>query len=233
MTLLTLLTRPRPDSERCAADLHQRGFETFIEPMLIIDTVRAEWPKPSDFNGIIVTSAHALEAVPASWRLESLPVFAVGKHTEFVARSYGFQNVRCADGGVSELESLLLSEGQGMNLLHPCGRDKAAMNNLPDISITNLTVYKATAAKKFSDGLLDLLDRHIVSTVLFYSPRTAAVFAGLVEYYDRMDCFRTIKALCLSAPVVQSLRHLPWQDVRQAVRPCHDAMLELIDNFKA
>ncbi len=229
MTRLALLTRPVADSERCAKDLKALGWDSFVEPMLSIETLRTEWPDADDFSGLVVTSAHALYNAPRRWLPMRVPVFAVGEHTAECARQCGFEDVRTAEGTASALQDMVRLCGlpPGSKLLHVCGT-VSATPDVPGISIARLPVYAAHAATAFSAQMHDLLDKRAFDAAFFYSPRTAAVFAGLVEQYGRTGCFHTTKALCLSEPVVQSVCHLPWQDVRQAARPRHTAMLDLL-----
>lgn len=234
MSRYALLTRPADDSERIMPDIRAFGLEPLVSPVLKIETIRSEWPEPEGFQGVVLTSARALSgAVPASWIQSELPVFAVGARTAQTALDKGFRTIHIAGGDGAALCRTLEDAHlkPGFRLLHPCARDVARTFELEAVPVVPLPVYEAKAAETLSDECLAHLDAGDIRAALFYSPRSGEIFAGLVEKHARTACLKAIKALCFSAPVVKSVGHLPWADIRQARRPDHPAMLALLQDL--
>lgn len=228
MKPLVLITRPLKEAESLAVELSALGCDTHIEPLLSIEMLPVTWPDPSGFDGVVATSARGLSAVPENWL--SKPLLTVGDHTAEQGRQAGFTDVRSASGNAVELERII-GEQKGLRcLLHPCGMNGQALD-APGVEIVRLPVYRADTADILSGQLLRLLNTGSLAAVLFYSPRTGRVFAELIEKHGCTHSVKSTKALCLSAPVVQSVHHLPWQDVRQADRPDQASMLDLVRRF--
>jgi uroporphyrinogen-III synthase len=230
MTRHILLTRPVEESERMEADIRTLGFTPVISPVLVIEPIRGDWPAPAGFQGVILTSARALHSVPPEWIASELPVFAVGVRTAQAAIARGFRAIHVAEGDGEALHRTLEEAHlqPGLTLLHPCARHVARTFDLEQTPVVPWPVYEAKAAESLSDECLAHLDAGDIDAALFYSARSGKAFADLLEKYRRTDAVKPIKALCFSASVVKSVRHLPWADVRQAKRPDHTAMLELL-----
>jgi uroporphyrinogen-III synthase len=225
MKPVLLITRPLREAEDLAGKLSALGYEAHIEPLLTIETIPVIWPDPSGFDGIVATSARGIDAVPHAW--SGKPLLAVGDHTAIRARRAGFTDVRSASGDAEDLELMIGKEAGMRCLLHACGMDGVALN-VPGTDIVRLPVYKANKAEAFSAPLLSLLQNRMLAAALFYSPRTGQAFADLYEKHGCTHGLDGTKALCLSAPVVQSIRRLQWQDVQQANRPDQVSMISLV-----
>jgi uroporphyrinogen-III synthase len=93
MTDKTLIIRPQPDADRDVAGLARYAVPAVAIPVMQAITMPVTWPEPGRFQGIVLTSRHAvdrLQAAPdaAAWR--DLPVFAVGHATAAAAAAAGF-----------------------------------------------------------------------------------------------------------------------------------------------
>lgn len=91
-------------------------------------------------------------------------------------------------------------------------------------------VYKANTAQAITPECLAAIDAGHVAYISFFSARTAAAFADLLPevYHAKL---KPIKALCLSAGVVNSLAKLPWQDCLVTPNKTRAAMVELIQTL--
>ena len=88
MTDKTLIIRPQPDADRDVACLARFQVPAAAIPVMQGITMRITWPDPGQFQGIVLTSRHAVNRLHASpdvaaWR--NLPVFAVGNATAAAA----------------------------------------------------------------------------------------------------------------------------------------------------
>ena len=96
MTDKTLIIRPQPDADRDVACLARFQVPAAAIPVMQGITMRITWPDPGQFQGIVLTSRHAVNRLHASpdvaaWR--NLPVFAVGNATAAAALAAGFGHI--------------------------------------------------------------------------------------------------------------------------------------------
>ena len=75
----------KPIAERTAAALEALGHEVLVAPLMRIEPVAADLA--GTWSAIVITSANALQAVPATADgVKPLPVFAVGDRSAEAAR---------------------------------------------------------------------------------------------------------------------------------------------------
>lgn len=220
------LTRPRAASERLAADIRARGFTPVIAPMLDIVPEHFEWP--TMIQALIITSANTVPLIPVD---PALPVFAVGDATAAAAKAAGFQNIESAGGDARDLQALLSQRTwqPDIPVVHAGGADLAATLSIPGVPVRHIPVYKARAAETLPDEFIETLDQGAFDAILFFSPRTGRIFSHVLGEYGRTGRLTGTKALCLSGSVVESVKDLPWADVRSARHPNMAALLALLD----
>lgn len=230
MKPVVLITRPRPDADTLAEAVSDRGFSPLIEPLLEIRPLSVRRPDPADYQALIFTSANAVRVFAEMTPDRAHPVYCTGGHTAETARSFGWHNVTSAAGDGTDLSRLLAESTfeARVPLLHPAGEDIATPVAATGVAIERLTIYKADKAVNLSADCLTCLDQNGLSAALFFSARTARVFADLLEQYGRTESVSTTKALCLADSVVKSLEHLPWLNVQVADRPTRDSLLDLL-----
>jgi uroporphyrinogen-III synthase len=235
VAMRALITRPREESEALAAALAARGTEALIEPLMEV-----HFPAPAalDLRGvqaILCTSANGARALARASRERGVPLFAVGDATAARARAEGFAAVESAGGDVTDLIRLVaarLRPEEGA-LLHVAGNVVAG--DLADaLSERGFTVecnilYEARPVASLSPMAVSALRSEAIAFALFFSPRTAAVFARLARDADVADCCGGITALSISAAADAALAELPWLDRRVAERPNQAALLEALD----
>jgi uroporphyrinogen-III synthase len=76
---------------------------------------------------------------------------------------------------------------------------------------------------------VDALRSGAIGFALFFSPRTAAVFARLASRACVAECCGTITALSISTAADAALSDLPWPERHVAERPNQPALLEMLD----
>lgn len=225
-----LLTRPEEDAARLRRDLEARRFAIDTAPLLRIQPLPAELALDG-VCGLLVTSANGLRAFTAQSARRDLTVYAVGEASARAASAAGFADVHAAGGDVGSLAALVRAKAdprQGM-LLHVAGEtlagDLKAMLEAAGFQVARVTLYRAEAASALPAAVAAALHAGEYDGVLFFSPRTAATFAGLAP---KMAPGR-IAAYCLSAAVAQGLTGLPWRRVAVAASPSEAALLALLD----
>ncbi len=71
-----------------------------------------------------------------------------------------------------------------------------------------------------------------VGGAVFFSPRTGAAFARLVQMSDLGDSCTYMTAYCLSMAVAEAVGPLDWGAVEVAEVPTQEALLALVGNME-
>ena len=96
-----------------------------------------------------------------------------------------------------------------------------------------LVVYRMLPARAFADTTVEDLATHAIDGVLLMSPRTAAVYAGLVARHGLTAAVRTLPHFCLSKAIARRLQPLGPVPTRIAEAPRLEELLALIDESAA
>jgi uroporphyrinogen-III synthase len=230
-----LITRPREESETLAAALAARGIGAVAEPLL---EVHYRSPAALDLGGvqaILCTSANGVRALARASGERRVPVFAVGDATALQARAEGFTAVESAGGDVNDLIRLTAARLHPQNgqLLHVAGDavagDLVGALRGRGFSIERSVLYEARPVAALSPASVSTLRSGAIGFALFFSPRTAAVFARLAGSACVARCCGTITAVSISPAADAALADVPWLKRRIAERPTQAALLDMID----
>ncbi len=162
-----IILRPEPGASRTAARAQALGLRVVRFPLFAVLPVEWAAPDPRDYDAIILTSANAIRhGGEELFKLQSLPVHAVGEATAAMARAAGFTVASVGERGG---QSMPLPKGQ--QLLHLAGRDHLMIPNA-----TSIAVYAARAVDE-PEGI-DQLNNCVVAV---HSPRAGARLAELVQ----------------------------------------------------
>ncbi|MEE8271543.1 MAG: uroporphyrinogen-III synthase, partial [Alphaproteobacteria bacterium] len=199
-----LITRSADDATELATALAERGHEAVAAPLLTID-YSATGPITLDgVQALLFTSSNGVRAFARSERRRDLPALAIGRATAAAARAAGFAAVGCADGDAPALARLAIErlDPAAGALFHPAGKDVAG--DLKDtleaagFAVRRTVLYRATAAATLPPAAAAALRQGGLAGTLFFSPRTADVFARLVAAAGLVERLRGLIALCLS-----------------------------------
>ncbi len=230
-----LVTRPREESESLSAALATRGIDAVIEPLM---EVYYRAPATLDLGGVqavLCTSANGVRALARASGERGVPVFAVGDATALRARAEGFTAVESAGGDVNDLVRLTATRlrPQDGPLLHIAGEvvtgDLVGALRARGFTIERSILYEARPVAMLSQTTVRALRSGAFGFALFFSPRTAAVFARLAGSACVAECCRTINALSISPAADAALSDLAWRERRIAERPNQPALLDLLD----
>jgi len=193
-----LITRPARQALETKARLEQQGHTCILDPLLRVESLLNQLPNMV-FDGIILTSANAVEALNKHWRENNrptVPVFTTGETTARLARKAGFENCIPVQGSARNLTSFLLSwlgenpPGPGGRFLYPCSKIKAwdigQLLAPHGIHCTNWPVYQTIETTDLSTSTKQALVKGTLDGVLLYSARTARNFASLLP--NKTDC---------------------------------------------
>jgi uroporphyrinogen-III synthase len=220
-----LVTRAEPGASATARRLAAAGHDAVVEPMLIIEPLDAPMPT-DDAQALLFTSAAGVRAFASRSDRRSAPVLCVGEATARAALSFGFSDVRAADGdgaALSEMALASLDPAKGP-LAHIAGEDVAfdvaGALRAKGFIVNRITAYRARAATALSEGLF----ARPLDAVLFHSARAADAFLALAPKAP----LAAIDALCLSPRVAARLTAQSWRSVRVAPEPREPLLLALL-----
>ncbi len=234
-----LVTRPRTEAGELSDALTARGIEAIIEPMLDIEYRNAPAPDLSGVQAILCTSANGVRALARASAVRMVPLFAVGDATAARARAEGFARVESAAGAVADLARLVrerLDPAAG-RLLHVAGDavagDLAGELSAAGFAIERAVLYEARPAAGLTAATACALAAGRVDFALFFSPRTAAVFARLAERAGLVAATSRITAISISAAADAALTPLAFRERHIAERPEQGGLLAALDRLLA
>jgi uroporphyrinogen-III synthase len=233
--LTALVTRPREEAEGLAAALAERGLGFIVEPML---EIRYDGGSPPDLAGVqavLCTSANGVRALARGTAERGVPILAVGDATAARARAEGFACVASAGGAVGDLARLAqqrLRPAAG-RLLHVAGSavagDLAGTLAAYGFTVDRAVLYEARPIAALSPPTVCALRAGSIDFALFFSPRTAGVFARLAVAAGIADALATVVALSISRAADAALGEIAWCNRRIAPRPDQAALLAALD----
>ncbi len=229
-----LVTRPEPDASALAQELRARGHEPILAPMMSVEFVDGPAPQIGAECYLAFTSANGVRAFCHGIEERDWPVFAVGAATAKVARNMGFAEVYVAGGDVGSLADMIAEHDYMPNqVFHAAGGhvagDLAGRLIALGIEINTAHMYTAKAATKLPETARAALERQDVDAILFFSPRTAALFAKLAAAEALADRLAPVAAVCLSHNVATALKPLQFRHIQVSVEPTTEALLEALE----
>jgi uroporphyrinogen-III synthase len=195
-------------------------------------------PEALDLDGvqaILCTSANGVRALARTSGERGVPLLAVGDATAARARAAGFGSVQSAGGDVGDLARLAAAQLRPQNgpLLHVAGNvvagDLAGLLRARGFAVERRVLYEARAVAALSPAAVDSLRAGAIAFALFFSPRTAAIFARLADVAGVTECCASVTALSISAGTDAALAELPWHGRRAAEHPNQPALLHALD----
>ena len=230
-----LVTRPTADAAETAKAIEALGHKAIVAPFIDIDMDHADSIDLEGVQAILFTSANGVRAFERCSDVRDLPAFTVGDASAGAARAVGFKQVFSASGAVDDLARLVagrLVPGRGA-LLHVAGShvagDLSGALAGAGFDVRRLPIYRSRPVPTLPLEAADALAGDHLTGVLFFSPRTAGVFARLVDEAGLTGRLSRLFALCLSPAVARRLSGAGWKACRTAVHPTLPDMLALLD----
>jgi uroporphyrinogen-III synthase len=218
-----LVTRPAEDGAEIARSLARMGHEALLVPLLMVEFLEGEPLKLQGVQAILATSANGVRAVAARTRVRDLPLFAVGPQTAAAAAKAGFIRVRNAAGDAGALAERVpdwADPAEGI-LLHVRGEDAggelARGLEAKGFRVRSEVLYRVRAAREFPVEAADLARWGQAQAALFFSPRSAKVFAECVTKAGLST--KSLIAVCISRNTADALQGLDFSEVRIAAAP--------------
>src|SRR5262249_49251548 len=143
-------------------------------------------------QALIATSRNAIRALvlhPQRDEALKIPLFAVGDATADAARALGFGDVVTGPGRAAELGALIARSASPERgpLLHLAGDTLAFDLNsalkAQGFAMRKAVVYRAVPVETLPGQALELLETRRIDGVILMSPRTAGIFAALLDQH--------------------------------------------------
>ena len=225
-----LITRPQEDGKEIAARLAERGHQALLAPLLTPRFHDGPEPDLKGVQAILATSANGIRALRPRTARRDIPIFAVGPQTAKEARDAGFTNVRSADGDAKALADATAAwVPPGATLLHVCAEDApgtlSERLNQAGFAARRCALYRIEPATNLPSETQAALRAGSLDAVMFFSPRSAGIFALLTEGLPTEG----LTALSISRATAEALAPRDFAQIKIAGRPNQDAMLALTE----
>jgi uroporphyrinogen-III synthase len=236
--MLFLVTRPEPDGSKLKAMIEAVGHEAIAEPLMETELLPDEIGELDGVSAIVATSRNGLRALAHSPHLRqalSLPLFVVGRSTAEEARRLGFERIAIGPGSVSGFAAAIagtLDPADGL-ILHLAADvkagDLAGELDLLGFRVLQPVVYRMKAAEALSEGTREAIGDGEIEGVVLMSPRTARIYAGLIQRHGLADAAAELVHVCLSDAIAKGLSGLGDVPIETPEGPSMGALMELIE----
>jgi len=237
--LRALVTRPRAEAAALAEALMARGIEAIVEPLLEIHYRDGPAPDLAGVQAVLCTSANGVRALARLRSEREVPLFAVGEASAARAREEGFARIESAGGNVDDLARLARERlrPEAGRLLHVAGSDVAGdlagELRRAGFTVERAVLYEARLAAGLSAPTVRALAAGLVDFALFFSPRTAAIFARLAEQAGIASALRDVTAVSISAAADAALAGPEFRARQIAETPDQRGLLAALDAILA
>ena len=235
--LRALVTRPRAEAAGLAAALAECGIEAIVEPLLDIHYRDVPALDLSGVQAVLCTSANGVRALARLSPERERPIFAVGETTAARARTESFARVESAGGNVVDLARLVRARlrPEDGRLLHVAGSeiagDLAGGLSADGFAVERAVLYEARPAPALSAETKRSLAAGIVDFVLFFSPRTAAIFVALADRAGIVEALRQATAISISTAADNALGSTGFRERVVAEAPDQSGLLAALDRI--
>jgi len=231
-----LVTRPQPAADDFAEKLRREGFDVFVAPMTEYVEIDSDIGDIAPYQGLIFTSAQAVNIFAKRFNERYVPIFCVGDATALTAEKHGFRRVYSASGDAHALLGTIRQRKDVHELrrmLHICGEDTAEdfVESLKgdNIYVDRAPVYKAEYVDHLPPPIIKALQEGDITTVTLFSARTAENFTHILSREeDLKGVSADLEAVCLSDRVAAEVKALPWRAVRVAPQPQLETVMDIL-----
>jgi len=224
-----LVTRPAEDGAQIARRLAELGHEALLAPLLDVSFFEGAALDLDGVQALLATSANGVRALERRTARRDIPLFAVGPQTAETARAADFLRLRNAEGDAVALADAVShgADPAGGALLHAAGAESggwlAGALSEKGFTMRRENLYRVDAAAALPGDVAAALRAGRVQAALFFSPRSAHVFAACLEKAGLTPA--GVMAVCISANTACALEGLSFAEVRVAAAPNQSALL--------
>lgn len=224
-----LVTRPAEDGAEIARLLADMGHQAVLAPLLTVQIFDGPPLASEGVQAILATSANGVRALAARSAARDVPLFAVGPQTAEAALRAGFIRVRNADGDAVALADAVSgwADPEAGVLLHAAGAEGsgwlAEALAAKGFQVRREVLYRVEAAAQLPDAVVQALGENSLQAALFFSPRSAEIFADRVSRAGLSTA--GLLAVCISAKTAGALKGLPFSTIKVAAAPNQAGLL--------
>lgn len=233
MTYTVLVTRPIVQAREFAAEIEKKGFKPLIQPLLEIRSVPFSYEVIQKPDAILVTSIHGLGNIPVPQNWLEIPVFTVGLATADIVRQAGFNKIYSGHTDLGEVIPLIQQHvRKNDHILYLRGEiiKQNIQSILSDYQITEKITYTAKPIAKIEMDIINSFPE--INFLTLFSPRSGHLLKELVQKQGLNPYLQSIKLLCLSRAVLESVKKLKWQDYYVAESATQQSMIETLERLK-
>jgi len=206
-----LITRPLDESKQLAIKLEKWGLEIVIEPLINIQPTGEKYTPIYTTTPVIVTSKNALTHLANPQDYINNPIYCVGSATAAKLQQNDF-NIAAWYQNIEQLKA----NNKFTNAIYLSA--DYVTDTLDNYISKRVVIYKSKAINNISNQALQ------ADAALFYSTRTAQIFANLAANYN----LGHMQAISISNKVADELKNLPLKANLVAVQPTHNAVIDLL-----
>jgi uroporphyrinogen-III synthase len=183
---------------------------------------------------VLATSANGVRALAARTPLRGMPVFAVGPQTAAAAEKVGFLRIRNSAGDATALAANTREWADPAKgpLLHVAGEEAPGVlaNTLTAMGfeVRRENLYRVVSATELPSEARRALAQGQVDAALFFSPRSAEIFAACVRQAGLTT--KNLIGLCISENAAKVLDRNDFREIRVAASPNQASILSLIQH---
>ena len=221
-----LVSRAEPGATHSVEALRKRGVKAIKAPtadILFLD----KRLNMCGVSALVFTSANGVRAYTRVSKRFDVPAFCVGTATANLARSFGFDQVLCADGDGEALARLIERHPPEGEMVHVRGDDVGfeLVEGLTGsaIKLRSEILYRAVMVASFQPIVWEVLKEHPV--VLIYSSKGAERFLTLADDADLSKVSFVVISKAASLP----LRDQPCAGVTIAKQPKQASLFDALD----
>lgn len=224
-----LVTRPAEDGAEIARLLADMGHEALLAPLLTVRIFDGPKLTLDGIQAVLATSANGVRALAARSDARDVPLFAVGPQTAEAAARAGFIRIRNAGGDAAALAEAVpaWADPKKGPLLHAAGEESsgklAEALAAKGFQVLRETLYRVDAAAHLPDAAVGALRENSVQAALFFSPRSAGIFAERARQAGLSTA--GLLAVCISAKTADALHGLSFSEIKVAAAPNQAAVL--------
>jgi uroporphyrinogen-III synthase len=230
-----LLTRPQYDSEELSKCLLSYSIESHIDPLLDIELK----PFQNDLHqaqGLVITSLNGIRCFAVQNQERALPLFVVGPESTKLASSFHFKKIIQGEGTALSLLPLIQKICS-----HPKKEIVCITGDRIHTDITlhlteigylarRISAYNTIESTSFNLQTQQLLKDKTISAVTLFSPRSAQIFAKLIE--NNKDLCQFLYGICLSSEIATIVSGLQWKDLYVATSPNRQEIIKILRDLK-
>ncbi len=230
-----LILRSKEDAKILASDLKNIGLNSSIFPIFELIELTPILPRISDFSYIITSSKNGIRSIAKKFPDRDVCMYVVGEGSAEEAYLNGFTNIRVGNNNIIELCKKIKSDlsQKSTNLLYVCGvnqkYDVVKALSIHGHNVEKLVLYDLIPISCLSQGVLKKIENGIINGVIFFSPRSVAVFSELLKKTGKGKLTEQLRAFCISRDIAKEVNRLNWKMSYVSSTSSKNSLIELLN----